>query len=368
VQFVSEFFKYIESVERTDVGCKRKNNEDSLISLPEYGVFCVADGMGGAQDGEIASQAVVDAIEERFVSGVDSAYAVTAAASAKIVAMALNKASSWIEQRAQERGTQGSGSTAMVMVFDKVMPERAIVVHAGDSRAYLYRGKKLIQVSVDHSVATEAGVADENDLPPMLRGVITRAVGLKPQVAVEETPVEVQPNDIFMLCSDGLSRMLSDKKIAAIFKRNSREELKKLLDLLIDEALAAGGKDNVSVILIRIADELPEGPLMEVPEETRRIEKMRLDAADDESSTADTAGATGETAAADSGHSDPALMECATPGSDSQESDLRTPTANVTGPSVRSSGSRTLLLVLAAVVLTAALAAALYWLNAHRAG
>ncbi len=361
---MSEFLKYIESVERTDVGCKRKNNEDSLISLPDYGVFCVADGMGGAQDGEIASQAVVDALEERFVSGTDAAYAVTAAASAKIVAMALNKASGWIEQRSQERGTQGSGSTAMVMVFDKVMPERAIVVHAGDSRAYLYRDKKLIQLSVDHSVATEAGVADENDLPPMLRGVITRAVGLKPQVIVEETPVQVQPGDIFMLCSDGLSRMLSDKKIAAIFKKNCRGELKTLLDTLIDDALEAGGKDNVSVILIRIADELPKGPLMEVPEETRRIEKMRLDRTADDPATADTAGATGETAAVDSGHSDPALMECATPGGDSGENELRTPTAHAAGPSAKGTGSRTLLLVLAAVVTVAALAAALYWLAA----
>ena len=356
-------FEYIESAERTDVGCKRKNNEDSLISLPEHGVFCVADGMGGAQDGEVASQAVVDAIEERFVSGADAAYAVTAKASAKIVAMALNKASSWIEQRSQERGIQGSGSTAMVMVLDKVMPENAIIVHAGDSRAYLYRGKKLIQISVDHSVATEAGIADEMDLPPMLRGVLTRAVGLKPQVAVEETPVTLQPEDIYLLCSDGLSRMLPDKKIAAIFKKSGKGDLKTLADQLVDSALEAGGKDNISVILVRVADKLPAGPLMEIPEETKRLEGIRLDRPGDDPDTADTAGATGETVAVDTARSDADVVECTTPGSDSDESRLDTPTDN--SPGSRGSGSmkRLGLLLVAAVILAAALVAALYWIN-----
>lgn len=328
---MSNSFEYIESVERTDIGCKRKNNEDSLISLPAYGVYCVADGMGGAQDGEVASQAVVDTLEERFVSGSDSAYAVTAAASAKIVAMALNKASSWIEQRSHNRGIQGSGSTAMVMVFDKVMPDKAMIVHAGDSRAYRFRRKKLTQVTTDHSVASEAGVADENDLPPMLRGVITRAVGLKPQVEVEETPVDIEPGDIYLLCSDGLSRMVSDKKMASIFKKKSRGELQVLVDALVDEALRQGGKDNISVILMRMADELPSGPLMEVSDETRRLENMAFNVSGDDMETGDTAGSTGETVAVDTAHSAEDVLECSTPSGDTDEHGLATPTDNAGG-------------------------------------
>ncbi len=250
---MSKSFDYIESVERTDIGCKRKNNEDSIISLSAYGVYCVADGMGGAQDGEVASQAIVDALEECFVSGSDAVSAATASESAEIVAMALNKASSWIERRSRERGIQGSGSTAVVMVFDQAMPAKATVMHAGDSRAYLFRGRKLTQLSTDHSVASEIGVTDENDLPPILRGVITRAIGLNPQVEAEETAVDVRPGDIYMLCSDGLTCMVSDKKIAAIFKKQSKGELQVLVDALVDEALKMGGRDNVSVILIRIA-------------------------------------------------------------------------------------------------------------------
>ena len=356
---MSNSFEYIESVERTDVGCKRKNNEDSLISLPAYGVYCVADGMGGAQDGEVASQAVVDTLEERFVSGADSAYAVTAVASAKIVAMALNKASSWIEQRSQDRGIQGSGSTAMVMVFDKVMPDKAMVVHAGDSRAYMFRAKKLTQITTDHSIASEAGVADENDLPPMLRGVITRAVGLKPQVEVEETPVDVMPGDIYMLCSDGLSRMVPDKKMASIFKKKSKGELQTLIDALINEALRLGGKDNVSVILMRIADELPRGPLMEVPDETRRLEKMTFDAPDDESETGDSSSPTGETIAVDTGGSAEDVLECSTPGSDSNENDLATPTAE-TDASTGGKGKLIAVVIGWAVIIAAA---AFYFLS-----
>lgn len=360
---MSNSFEYMESVERTDVGCTRKNNEDSLISMPSYGVYCVADGMGGAQDGEVASQAVVDALEERFVSGADSAYAVTAAASAKIVGMALNKASSWVEQRSQEHGIQGCGSTAMVMVFDKVMPEKAMVVHAGDSRAYRYRGKKLSQVSIDHSVATEAGVADENDLPPMLRGVITRAVGLKPLVEVEETPVKVEPGDIYMLCSDGLSRMLKDKKIAAIFKKFSKGDLQVLLDQLVDAALKAGGKDNVSVILIRMADQLPAGPLMDVPGETRRIEKMTIASSEGDPETGDTGVVTDETVAVDAIHSDEAMVECSTPGSESGENDLETPTDNAGGGSAFNANKKMIFLLVVVLILAASLAVALYLIN-----
>ncbi len=325
---MSDSFKYLEAVTRTDIGRKRKNNEDSLIALPEYGVYCVADGMGGAQDGEVASQAVVDALEERFVAGSDSAYAVTAAASSKIVAMALNKASSWIEQRSQQRGIQGCGSTAVVMVFDKVMPGRAVILHAGDSRAYQFRNRKLSQITVDHSVAAEAGVADENDLPPMLRGVITRAVGLKPQVDTDQISVELLRDDIYMLCSDGLSRMLSDKKVAAIFKKYGGGDLQLLLDHLVDSALEAGGKDNISVILIRVVGPLPQGPTMPVSDETRRLETLKLGVTDEELQSSTTAVTGGESTGEHSAESGEDVVECVTPGGGSTENGRRTVTDN----------------------------------------
>lgn len=250
-------FDYIEAYARTDIGCKRKNNEDAILSLPVHGLFCVADGMGGARDGEVASQAVVDALKDCFVSDADPVTAITAASLAKTAVQALNQASSWIERRSRERGIHESGSTAVIMVFDRVRPDRAMVVHVGDSRAYRFRNEKLTQLSIDHSLANQLGVSDEHDLPPMLRGVITRAVGLSPQVDAEETAVHVEPGDIYMLCSDGLTCMLSDTAIAAIFKIKGKGELRILVDALVDQALELGGRDNVSVILIRVADDLP---------------------------------------------------------------------------------------------------------------
>lgn len=356
-------FSFITSAEKSDVGLRRKNNEDSMISLPEYGVYCVADGMGGVQDGEVASQAVVDALEESFVTGPDSAYAVTAKASAVLVARAFNKASQWVERRSQELGIQGCGSTAIAIVFEKVMPEKAIVLHAGDSRAYRFRAKKLVQLSVDHSVAAEAGFADERDLPPMLRGVITRAIGLQPAVNIEMTPVDVKASDIFILCSDGLSRMVSDKKISAIIKSNLKRSNQEIVDALVASALSAGGKDNVSVILMRISDKLPSGPLMPIPVETLALEAMALQVPEQSNDDED-ASSTAETHRGPM-HGDYAMVECSTPAGDSGEGAIVTP---VDALHTGTAGSKrvwpkrvAILLLLTVVALTVAVAVVIYF-------
>jgi hypothetical protein len=173
-------------------------------------------------------------------------------------------------------------------------------------------------------VAAEAGLEDENDLPPMLRGVITRAIGLKPVVEVEFNPVEVKAGDLFFLCSDGLSRMLNDKKISSILKKNLKRGNQEIVEELISNALKAGGKDNVSVVLIRIADKLPEGPLMAIPEETLRLEAMALPKAGDASEADEEGSITSETVM-NPFHSDDGMVECSTPGSDSGDDGFVTP-------------------------------------------
>ena len=265
-------FTYLTSAALSDVGRRRKNNEDSLVRFPGQGVFCVADGMGGAQGGEIASKAVVDALQAIFTESQDAPFAVTAASSARLTARALNRASQWIKAYADERGLTGCGSTAVVLVFDRVTPSRACVLHAGDSRAYLYRAGKLVQLSTDHSVAAAAGLSDETTLPAMFRGVITRAVGLDNTVLLEETPCEVQADDLFLLCSDGLSKMVSDKHLQKVLHKHRAAPLETLTQTLVDEALKAGGEDNVSVILVRVADTLPQAPTMEIPPQTLALE------------------------------------------------------------------------------------------------
>jgi len=265
-------FTYLTSAALSDVGRRRKNNEDSLVRFPGQGVFCVADGMGGAQGGEIASKAVVDALQAVFTESQDAPFAVTAAAAARLTARAMNRASQWIKAYTEERGLTGCGSTAVVLVFDRVTPSRARVLHAGDSRAYLYRAGKLVQLSTDHSVAAAAGLSDETTLPAMFRGVITRAVGLDDTVLLEETPCDVQANDLFFLCSDGLSRMVSDKRLQKVLHKHRAAPLETLAQTLIDEALKAGGEDNVSVVLVRVADTLPQAPTMEIQPQTLALE------------------------------------------------------------------------------------------------
>ena len=291
-------FDYLSSAELTDVGRRRKNNEDSLIRLPEAGVFCVADGMGGVQGGEVASKASVDALHKEFTESPDAPFALTADASARLVERALNSASNWIKERAEGLGLNGSGSTAVALVFDRVTPSQGVALHAGDSRAYRLRDEKLVQLTVDHSVAAAAGLADDSSLPPMFRGVITRAVGLDRHVQLEATPFDVVSNDIFLLCSDGLSKMVSDRRLQKLLRKYGDGELSELARVLIEEALKEGGEDNVSVVVVRVAKELPKGPTMEIPPETLALEKLVVAEAPppEPSHFGDEHDATGETA------------------------------------------------------------------------
>jgi len=271
---VSNGYSYLSSADITDVGRVRKNNEDSVLRLPEQGVFCVADGMGGVQGGEVASKATVDALREEFSASPDAPFAVTASASARLVGRAVNRASQWIKARSDDRGIAGTGSTVVVLVFDRVTPSKAMILHAGDSRVYRCRADKLVQLSKDHSVAAAAGLPDDKTLPPMFRGVITRAVGLENTVQLEETPTDVAPGDQFLLCSDGLDKMVSDKHIQKLLRKHRDDDVQTAARMLIDEALKAGGEDNVSVILVRVAAGLPQGTQMEVPAQTRLLEQQ----------------------------------------------------------------------------------------------
>ncbi len=294
---------YLASAEVTDVGRKRRNNEDAVLRVPEAGVFCVADGMGGVQGGEVASKATVDALRDAFTASPDAPFAVTAAAAARLASRAVNRASQWIKARSEERGLSGTGSTVVMLLFDRVMPEQARVLHAGDSRAYRYRQGKLQQLSADHSVAAAAGLADDKDLPAMFRGVITRAVGLEETVLLEETLADVAAGDLFLLCSDGLTKMVPDKTLSKLLRKHTADAPEALARLLVGEALKAGGDDNVSVVLVRVADALPQGPTQEVPARARELEQEALVAAvpaaagtvnDEERETGQTA-ATGQT-------------------------------------------------------------------------
>ena len=244
----SKRFAHVRFGVRTDVGRKRRNNEDAHGEWPAQGVFCVADGMGGAQDGEVASRAVVESLAGLLPRWAAFDPPMAQEDRLDALARALDAASFWVKSYADSQGKKGCGSTFVGVCLDPADPAKATAVHAGDSRVYRVRGRKIVQITRDHSVAQMAGVKDEKELSPMFRSLILRAVGIKPAVEAERTPFDVAEGDRILICSDGLSRMVPDKEIARIVE--AAESPNAAADALVDRANELGGKDNVTVVAV----------------------------------------------------------------------------------------------------------------------
>jgi len=231
-------FKFL-SVGRTHVGCVRSLNEDAVLNRADIGLWAVADGMGGHEGGEVASAAVVQALSQ--VSNFSTAYAFRDAAS-----QALVEANAKLVKLSAERGTMGS--TAVVLLAHE---GHYACLWAGDSRAYLYRAGALKRLTRDHSVVQEmvdAGVISEEGARSHPRSnVITRAVGAQAQLDLESVFGAVQPGDRFLLCSDGLTGVVTDREIA---EHMIRAPLESAAERLLDHALARGAPDNVSLVVV----------------------------------------------------------------------------------------------------------------------
>lgn len=256
-------FPHIRYAAKSDIGRKRTNNEDCFGAFPESGIFCVADGMGGGDDGEVASAATVKAIE-RFTKEcpLPAKYTYPIEGVVSGVRAAINSASAWIAKRTQQKGLKGCGSTFVGICFDAAKPNTAIALHAGDSRLYRIRGRSIEQITTDHSAAELIGAKDDKDVNPMFRGMILRAVGIQPAVELERTEVQLKVGDRILICSDGLSRMVDDKKLLSIVR--SGKDPQTTVEKLIATANSAGGIDNITVELIEVGefpDPLPTSPL-----------------------------------------------------------------------------------------------------------
>jgi serine/threonine protein phosphatase PrpC len=225
----------------TDVGRKRKHNEDSLFVAPP--LFAVADGMGGANAGEVASGLAVEALREGYESGGDD----------NIVSL-IHEANRRVFQRATEDvAASGMGTTIVVARVEDGMVRLA---HVGDSRAYLFREGELTQLTEDHSLVGELVRSgklspDEAEKHPQ-RSVITRALGTDSDVDVDVDEVESKSGDLFLLCSDGLYSMVGTSKLHELIDRN-RGDLDKLTTALIAAANRGGGDDNITVVAFEIA-------------------------------------------------------------------------------------------------------------------
>ncbi len=244
----------IESVGKSDIGRSHSNNEDALLILEQQGVFCVADGVGGGERSEVASQAVVRELKSAFTAPAAPGTVTDGRDPESLARLALNRASAWINERAWRPANAGMASTVVVLVFRPTAPERAFTLHAGDSRCYRLRDGILELLTRDHSGAELLGIRDEQYIPQNFRNLITRAVGSHARVTLERTAVDVMTGDLFLLCSDGLNRMLPDTQIADILNAGKGIPLPDRVDTLIRAANDAGGHDNITVILVSVSE------------------------------------------------------------------------------------------------------------------
>ena len=225
---------------RTDVGCVRDHNEDSLVVTPP--LFVVADGMGGHAAGEVASEIATTVLAEKAPKTPD----------AEALGRAVEDANLEIIAAAEDgRGREGMGTTCTAAILQE---ERLVIAQVGDSRAYLLHQGKLQQLTRDHSLVAmmvEAGqlTPEEARIHPR-RSVITRALGTDPSTKPDLYEIDVEAGDRLLLCSDGLYGMVEDPDIQAIMTRTADPQ--RCASQLVNEAIAAGGNDNVTVIVVDI--------------------------------------------------------------------------------------------------------------------
>lgn len=230
----------------TNVGKVRKNNEDAVLLLPKMQCYVVSDGMGGGKAGEVASAMMVQEIETSLAK----ASAIPAEREGLIIRSAY-KVNELIRDYAEKHHYSSMGATFVCLLMDAWHPSMATVFHAGDSRIYRIREKEIEQITEDHTVAAASKV-DEGKLAPMFRGVLTNALGTGSEFFLERTAIDVQDEDIYIVCSDGLSRMVPDSNILYICETLKNQSSETVCKELIDTALSCGGRDNVSVIVVKI--------------------------------------------------------------------------------------------------------------------
>jgi len=232
----------------SDKGLKRSGNQDSFLIDERLGVFIVADGVGGHMGGEVASALAVETVRE--VLGHPKANQFNAK---EVLYQAYQEASHRIFDRAAKEPRLNGMGTTMVMSY--IRGNKLYVANVGDSRCYLYRKPYVWQLTEDHSLLNEqirlGSMTEEQARKTIAKNVITRSVGFERDVYPDILEREISPGDTILLCSDGLTGMITDELMAKIFNDNSMD---KTTPLFIKEALAHGGDDNVTVLVLNFLD------------------------------------------------------------------------------------------------------------------
>jgi serine/threonine protein phosphatase PrpC len=252
----------------TDTGRKRRRNEDNYVVAPP--LFAVADGMGGAQAGEVASKlaaATLEGGDAHRLRGVERVAALIHEANRRVYDRSLH-----------DPAASGMGTTMTVALVEGMT---VAIGHVGDSRAYLVRDGRMEQLTDDHSLVNEllksGRLSPEEALVHPQRSVITRAVGTDPEVDVDAFTVEAREGDVFLICSDGLTDMVDDEDILELLDEH-RDELDRGVKALVAAANRGGGEDNITAVAFRVgagsAEDTMLMPALAEPEEdtTERID------------------------------------------------------------------------------------------------
>jgi PPM family protein phosphatase len=237
--------KVAEEAHKTDTGRQRQANEDSYFARAP--VFAVADGMGGAQAGEVASRIAARAFERRRATSDEG----PAEGQLEKIAKEANREIHKLAQEDSSRAGMGTTLTAAMLRDDEVA-----LGHVGDSRAYLLRNGELKRLTKDHSLVEElrrqGRLTEEQAEEHPQRSIITRALGPEPSVNVDTMTFPARDGDVFLLCSDGLTTMVSDDQIREILV--SSKNLRVAVHKLVDAANRGGGRDNITAVAFRVAD------------------------------------------------------------------------------------------------------------------
>jgi PPM family protein phosphatase len=245
----------ITSAGITNVGMKRQNNEDNYLINDEVGVYVCCDGMGGHAGGDYASQIAVTTVEEVLANIRDEGSADDEASEDQITQEKLKYAIRLAGKRIYERAQadpefRGMGTTAVILLFRRGM---AYLAHVGDSRGYLVRGGQITQRTEDHSWVNEqikAGlITAETAKHHRFRNIITRSLGFQEEVEIDTQVLKAEPGDMYLLCSDGLTNLVSEEEIRDMLVAKSFQETLRDLVALANER---GGDDNITAVLARV--------------------------------------------------------------------------------------------------------------------
>lgn len=250
-------FEYIKSIAFSDAGCVRTNNEDAYCCLQEDGCFFVADGMGGGDAGEIASQLVAEYIGNKISKSCSD----LPGNRKYIIQQALHHVNDKIQQYSREHGYHQMGATIALLLLDSWDARQALICHVGDSRIYRLRNHKLMQLTSDHTIGAELAPQTKiksfvNHQTSAISHVLTRAIGTAPNIIPEWKAVDVCPEDLFLICSDGVTTMISDTQLSRLL--DSAENLDRISDHLASAISQAGAHDNYTFILCKVCSPLPE--------------------------------------------------------------------------------------------------------------